>query len=167
VVTDRALMGGSTVHADTKNVPLFLRYEFDEEEEARVLRPNSQYKPGRKLTAKEIRERNTTFQHVSKINLKRFKELRPPPGPYKPKFEVSHTPQNSYTLLLQQHRLQLREMAERSPERRFKERPASRLLKCEDGGFEAIQVGVAKSRVWRQAQADQRQEWLEEAVKVE
>lgn len=58
-------------------------------------------------------------------------------------------------------------MAERSPERRYKELPPRDLLKCSDGGFEAIQVSVAKSKVWQGALADQRQQWLEEAVLVE
>jgi hypothetical protein len=36
----------------------------------------------KRMTPKEIRERNTTFFHVNKINLKRAKQMRPPP--YKP-----------------------------------------------------------------------------------
>ena len=45
------------------------------------LRPRSSLHPKkdqgpRKLTGKEIFERNTTFRHVSKINLQRAKELK-------------------------------------------------------------------------------------------
>jgi hypothetical protein len=74
------------------------------EEEERILRPNSQYRPGKRLTSKEIKERNMTFMHVNKINMKRAKELRPPP--YKPprgesKDMLKEGVANSYTLILQ------------------------------------------------------------------
>ena len=38
---------------------------------------------------------------------------------------------------------------------------------CEDGGFDCIQLSVAKSKVWKLAMPDQRQEWLNDAIKVE
>jgi hypothetical protein len=75
------------------------------------LRPRSSFQPKkdqapRKLTAKEIFERNTTFRHVNKINLQRAKELKdyhdqlfPPRQP--PKRHDTTTPyQNSYSQVL-------------------------------------------------------------------
>jgi hypothetical protein len=40
------------------------------------MQPNKKDQGPRKLTAKEIFERNTTFRHVNKINLQRAKELK-------------------------------------------------------------------------------------------
>ena len=77
--------------------------QFYLEEEERILRPHSHYKPGRRISSKEIKERNMTFMHVNKINLKRAKEMRPPP--YKPpkvagRELLKEGVANSYTLLL-------------------------------------------------------------------
>jgi hypothetical protein len=77
--------------------------QFDLEEEERILRPQSRYRLGNRLTSKEIKERNTTFMRVNKINLKRAKEMRPPA--YKPpkvmsKEILKEGVANSYTLLL-------------------------------------------------------------------
>lgn len=53
--------------------------------------PNTQYNSNtqerpktavKRMTPKEIKQRNMTFYHVNKINAKRAKELKPPP--YKP-----------------------------------------------------------------------------------
>jgi hypothetical protein len=38
---------------------------------------------------------------------------------------------------------------------------------CSDGGFDCIQMSVAKSNVWKFAMPDEKKEWLNDAIKVE
>ena len=47
------------------------------------------------------------------------------------------------------------QLAERTPERRFKDpTPVQLPNTCEDGGFDCIQLSVAKSKVWKLAMPD-------------
>ena len=46
------------------------------------------------------------------------------------------------------------ESMDRSPERRFKEKPQGAFAVNQDGGVEAIHMTVAKSKVWQGAQVD-------------
>jgi len=74
--------------------------------------------------------------------------------------------QNSYQILLEQHRLQIKESLDRTPERRFKLGKEAQAVN-RDGGIECINQTVVKSKVWQGALMDQHQEWLQEAMVVE